>query len=137
MLFNLLFTLEVASPLLEKRGLYFGGNIFLIIFLAFRLLRGHSFFHPCHNGQWPPTSKDFLYQILSITLFSYFNSWERARGSIKDLVVIWIFCVTESMGKYDPTEEPDLSGEISTPSTPTSEPTSILRKRRVTEGGKH
>jgi len=41
------------------------------------------------------------------------------------------------MGKYDPTEEPDLSGEISTPSTPTSEPTSILRKRRVTEGGKH
>ena len=36
------------------------------------------FFHPRHNGQWPPTSKDFLYQILSITLFSYLNSWERA-----------------------------------------------------------
>ena len=25
------------------------------------------FFHPRHNGQWPPTSKDFLFQILSIT----------------------------------------------------------------------
>ena len=25
------------------------------------------FFHPRHNSQWPPTSKDFLYQILSIT----------------------------------------------------------------------
>ena len=25
------------------------------------------FFHPRHNGQWPPTSKDFLSQILSIT----------------------------------------------------------------------
>ena len=26
-----------------------------------------SFFSPCHNGQWPPTSKDFLSQIVSIT----------------------------------------------------------------------
>ena len=25
------------------------------------------FFHPRHNGQWPPTSKDFLSQILSIS----------------------------------------------------------------------
>ena len=25
------------------------------------------FFHPRHNGQWPPTSNDFLSQILSIT----------------------------------------------------------------------
>ena len=25
------------------------------------------FFHARHNGQWPPTSKDFLSQILSIT----------------------------------------------------------------------
>ena len=23
------------------------------------VLRGHSFFHPHHNGQWPPTLKDF------------------------------------------------------------------------------
>ena len=36
------------------------------------------FFHPRHNGQWPPTSKDFLSQILSITFFSVLNSWERA-----------------------------------------------------------
>ena len=38
------------------------------------------FFHPRHNGQWPLTSKDFLSQILSITLilFSFLNSWERA-----------------------------------------------------------
>ena len=33
------------------------------------------FFHPRHNDQWPPTSKDFLSQILSIALFSYLNSW--------------------------------------------------------------
>ena len=26
-----------------------------------------GFFHPRHNGQWPPTSKDFLSPILSIT----------------------------------------------------------------------
>ena len=31
------------------------------------VLWGHSFFHPRHNGQWPPTLKDFLSQILSIT----------------------------------------------------------------------
>ena len=39
------------------------------------VLRGHSFFfHPRQNGQWPPTSKDFLSQILSITFIflSYF-----------------------------------------------------------------
>ena len=33
------------------------------------------FFHPRHNGQWPPTSNDFLSQILSITLSSYLNSF--------------------------------------------------------------
>ena len=27
-------------------------------------------FHPRHNGQWPPTSKNFLSQIVSITFFS-------------------------------------------------------------------
>ena len=36
------------------------------------------FFHPRHNGQWPPTSKDFLSQIYPLQLFSYLNSWERA-----------------------------------------------------------
>ena len=35
------------------------------------------FFHPRHNGQWPPTSKDFLSQIVSIT-FIWFIFWERA-----------------------------------------------------------
>ena len=39
-------------------------------FLAFDFCRFCvviQFFHPRHNGQWPPTSKDFLSQILSIT----------------------------------------------------------------------
>ena len=31
------------------------------------VLRGHSGFDPRHNGQWPPTSKDLLSQILTIT----------------------------------------------------------------------
>ena len=43
------------------------GVIFSVPFLS--VLRGHSFFHFRHNGQWPPTSKDFLSQILSITFF--------------------------------------------------------------------
>ena len=42
------------------------------------VLRGHSFFHPRHNGQWtPPDFEGFLYQILSITLFSYFLFLEK------------------------------------------------------------
>ena len=48
-------------------------------FCVFFLIR---FFHPRHNVQWPPTSKDFLSQILSITFFSYLNSWERDGISI-------------------------------------------------------
>ena len=42
------------------------------MFLAFNYCRFCVviwFFHPRHNGQWPPTSKDFLSQILSITFF--------------------------------------------------------------------
>ena len=41
-----------------------------LFFLAFDFCRFCvviRFFHPRHNGQWPPTSKDFLSQILSIT----------------------------------------------------------------------
>ena len=42
----------------------------VVFFLAFDFCRFCvviRFFHPRHNGQWPPTSKDFLSQILSIT----------------------------------------------------------------------
>ena len=57
--------------------------IFKTFFLAFdfcRLCVVIRFFHPRHNGQWPPTSKDFLFQMLSITFIflSYLNYWERA-----------------------------------------------------------
>ena len=38
------------------------------------------FSHHRHNGQWSP--RIFLSQILSITLFSYLNSWERASISL-------------------------------------------------------
>ena len=58
-----------------KQGEYF--FIFLIYFFSVRLLsvlRGHSFFSS--PPQWPMTSdfEGFLYQILSITFFSYLNS---------------------------------------------------------------
>ena len=49
----------------------------VIYFFSVRLLLVlHG--HPRHIGQWLPTSKDFLSQIWSITLFSYLNSSERA-----------------------------------------------------------
>ena len=44
--------------------------VFFLFFLAFDFFRFCVvilFFHPRHNGQWPPTTKDFLSQIVSIT----------------------------------------------------------------------
>ena len=51
---------------------------YFYIFFSVRLLHGHLVFSS--PPQRPMTSdfEGFLYQILSITLFSYLNSWERA-----------------------------------------------------------
>ena len=68
----------------ENRTLKLKGKFLLFClfcFLAFDFCRFCvviRFFHPRHNGQWPPTSKDFLSQIVPLHLFSYLNSWERA-----------------------------------------------------------
>ena len=47
----------------------------ILFFVAFDFCRFCvviRFFHPHHNGQWPPTSKDYLSQILSISfIFLY------------------------------------------------------------------
>ena len=61
--------------------IYIGYYYFLFFYFSVRLLsvlRGHSFFSS--PPQRPMTSdfEGFLYQILSITLFVYLNSWERA-----------------------------------------------------------
>ena len=62
--------------------MYFVSNVFFLLFLAFDFCRFCvviRFFHPCHNGQWPPTSKDFLYRrFYPLHLFFYLNSWEKA-----------------------------------------------------------
>ena len=58
--------------------------IFIII-LSVRLssvLRGHSFFSSLPQRPMTSDFEGFLNQILSITLFSYLNSWERARISL-------------------------------------------------------
>ena len=43
-----------------------------------RLCGAIRFFHPRHNGQWPPTSKDCYPRFYPLHLFSYLNSWEIA-----------------------------------------------------------
>ena len=51
-------------------------SVFLVFdFCRFRVVI--RFFHPRHNGQWAPTSKDFLSQMLSILihLCTYLKSW--------------------------------------------------------------
>ena len=75
---NLCTTLRI---LIQSKLLYYiQQNVVFsqIIFYSVQLLRGHSVFSS--PPQWPMTSdfERFLYQILSITLFSYLNLWERA-----------------------------------------------------------
>ena len=41
------------------------------------------FFHPRHNSQWPPTSKDFLTQNLSITFIFLSLLWRGPWMAIK------------------------------------------------------
>ena len=55
-----------------------GSFLFFFSVRLLSVLRDHSFFHPRHNGQWPPTSKDFYTRSYPLHLFSYLNSWERA-----------------------------------------------------------
>ena len=68
-----------------------------------------QFFHPRHNGQWPPTSKDFLSQILSITFIWTLsgtphtgcqhspNRLSRRRWSINKICVFITFNYTRSL----------------------------------------
>ena len=54
---------------------------FCFVFISVRLLsvlRGHSFFSSSPQRTMTSDLEGFLYQILSIKLFSYLNSWERA-----------------------------------------------------------
>ena len=51
------------------------------IFLAFDFCRFYvviRFFHPRHNGQWPPTSKDFYPRFYPLHLIFYPNSWKKS-----------------------------------------------------------
>ena len=56
-------------------------SLFFSFVLAFDFCRFCMiirFFHPRHNGQWPPSSKDFYPRFYPLHLFSYLNSLERA-----------------------------------------------------------
>ena len=48
---------------------------FFSVFFCIRLLsvlRDHRFFHPRHDGQWPPTSKDFYTRSYPLHYFLIF-----------------------------------------------------------------
>ena len=64
----------VISTYESRQGIFYVNLAFAFL----SVLRGHSVFSS--PPQRPMTSdfEGFLYQILSITLFSYLNSWERA-----------------------------------------------------------
>ena len=70
---NITVVVRIQLDISTKTGLLIYGPIVLFCFLFFSAFDFCRFcvvirvFHPRHNGQWPPTSKDFLSQILSIT----------------------------------------------------------------------
>ena len=45
---------------------------FLFSVRLLSVMHGHSFFHPRHNGQWPPTSKDFYTRSYFLRKSQYF-----------------------------------------------------------------
>ena len=69
----------IGDRKVNSRGKYVAEHIYYLIFNFFnffffsvRLLsvvRGHWFFHPRHNGQWPPTSKDFYTRSYTLHYF--------------------------------------------------------------------
>ena len=65
-----------ASWIILKNNFFYFFYFFSVRHLS--VLRGHSVFPPHHNGQWPPTSKDFYSRSYPLHYFSYLNSWERA-----------------------------------------------------------
>ena len=72
-----------------------------VCFLAFfsvrllSVLRGHSVFSSPPQRLMTSDFEGFLYQILSITLFSYLNSWKRA--SISLLILFYVECQTREL----------------------------------------
>ena len=89
---------------------YFSAGDRFSSFLAFDFCRFCvviRFFHPRHNGQWPPTSNDFLSQIVSITFI--FLSWFLRKSqyfpfqcTVLNKGTTWyhfynVFCMTRSL----------------------------------------
>ena len=79
-------TLLIVCSVLWFKGTQANSSIFCYIyFFSVRLLsvlRGHSFFSSPQQRPMTSNFEGFLYRILSITLFSYPNSWERASISL-------------------------------------------------------
>ena len=72
-----------------------------MIFFSIRLLsvlRGHSFFRPRHNGQWPPNSKDKKNKKLfySIHHFFFFPGGVWPPGTPSPMIPPWFNCFTNS-----------------------------------------
>ena len=60
------------------------GKCFLFCFVlhsTVSVLCSRSAFHPRHNGQWPPTWKDFHSRLYPLLNLLNLNSWEGARFS--------------------------------------------------------
>ena len=92
---------QVSQRVLNiTKDFIFFNRFFLCVRLFLSVLHGQSLFHPRHNGQWPPTSKDFytmsypLHYFLILILekeplFTYFlfnnKRWKERRLKAFDI----------------------------------------------------
>ena len=67
-----------SHPCMHKAVRAYANEMLILISIRLRFCMVIRIFHPRHNGQRPPTWKDFLSQILSITFIFLLNSGERA-----------------------------------------------------------
>jgi len=58
--FNIIWCLTLAVLVFKP--------VVVVFSVRLLVLRGHSFFHPHHNGQWPPIYiPDFIYYIFDLS----------------------------------------------------------------------
>ena len=84
---NVLFVFLARTTTSFYKSDHADSRLLLVVFFVLacdfcRLCGAIRFFHPRHNGQWPPTSKDCYPRFYPLHLFSYLNSWGGASISL-------------------------------------------------------
>ena len=102
-LVNLLGSADLPIQIMKCPRIYWGvkpkeflGLLFSSFFSVrlLSVLRGHSFFHPRHNGQWPPTFIHYIYFPILILekepVFCLLNVQSKTRGTTGTIFITFL-----------------------------------------------